>query len=116
VPAKPNVTSNPAPSAPNIKRRVTETISWDSLPTSLIKSGKVYFSFCGSQAWIYELNVSSVYIFGHMKCKPWFWTIHLFTKRCTSYLWSLEKKNLNHAAHSFLCVNRPLSGGRLLLL
>lgn len=40
VPAKPNVTSNPVPSVPNIKRRVTETISWDSLPTSLIKSGK----------------------------------------------------------------------------
>lgn len=40
VPAKLNVTSNPAPSVPNIKRRVTETISWDSLPTSLIKSGK----------------------------------------------------------------------------
>ncbi|CAM0871627.1 unnamed protein product [Alopecurus aequalis] len=40
VPAKPNVTSNPVPSVPNTKRRVTETISWDSLPTSLIKSGK----------------------------------------------------------------------------
>lgn len=40
VPAKPNITSNPVPSVPAIKRRVTETISWDSLPTCLIKSGK----------------------------------------------------------------------------
>ncbi|KAM0831654.1 hypothetical protein ACQ4PT_065369 [Festuca glaucescens] len=40
VPAKPNVTSNPVPSMPNINRRAAETISWDSLPTSLIKSGK----------------------------------------------------------------------------
>jgi hypothetical protein len=35
--------SGPVPSAATVKRRVTETISWDSLPTSLIKSGKVCF-------------------------------------------------------------------------
>uniref|UniRef100_A0ACD5TVA2 Uncharacterized protein n=3 Tax=Avena sativa TaxID=4498 RepID=A0ACD5TVA2_AVESA len=40
VPVKPNVISNPVPSVPNIKRRVTDTISWDYLPASLIKSGK----------------------------------------------------------------------------
>lgn len=38
--AKPNGTSNSAASVPTVKRRVTENISWDSLPTSLIKSGK----------------------------------------------------------------------------
>jgi hypothetical protein len=41
VPAKPNVTSSSLSSVPNVKRRVSqETVSWDSLPTSLIKSGK----------------------------------------------------------------------------
>ncbi|KAI4994867.1 hypothetical protein ZWY2020_034770 [Hordeum vulgare] len=40
VPAKANATSSPISSVPNIKRRVTETVSWDTLPTCLIKSGK----------------------------------------------------------------------------
>ncbi|KAJ1298512.1 hypothetical protein BS78_01G459400 [Paspalum vaginatum] len=39
-PAKQNGNSGPVPSVSSVKRRVTETISWDSLPTSLIKSGK----------------------------------------------------------------------------
>ncbi|XP_006649504.1 uncharacterized protein LOC102710767 [Oryza brachyantha] len=39
-PAKPNGTSSTVTSVLNVKRRVTETVSWDSLPTSLIKSGK----------------------------------------------------------------------------
>ncbi|CAL4921093.1 unnamed protein product [Urochloa decumbens] len=39
-PAKHNGNSSPVPSVSSVKRRVTETISWDSLPTSLIKSGK----------------------------------------------------------------------------
>ncbi|CAL4937895.1 unnamed protein product [Urochloa decumbens] len=38
--AKQNGNSGPVPSVSSVKRRVTETISWDSLPTSLIKSGK----------------------------------------------------------------------------
>ncbi|XP_062210106.1 uncharacterized protein LOC133911741 [Phragmites australis] len=40
LPAKQNGISSPVPSVSTVKRRVTETISWDSLPTSLIKSGK----------------------------------------------------------------------------
>ncbi|KAB8090503.1 hypothetical protein EE612_015690 [Oryza sativa] len=39
--AKPNGTSGTVTSTPTVKRRVTETVSWDSLPTSLIKSVKV---------------------------------------------------------------------------
>ncbi|RCV46251.1 hypothetical protein SETIT_9G517500v2 [Setaria italica] len=39
-PAKQNGNSGPVPSVSSVKRRVTEAISWDSLPTSLIKSGK----------------------------------------------------------------------------
>jgi hypothetical protein len=42
-PPKQNGNSGPVPSVSSVKRRVTETISWDSLPTSLIKSGKVCF-------------------------------------------------------------------------
>ena len=44
--AKQNGNSGPVPSVS--KRRVTETISWDSLPTSLIKSGKVCFVSFGN--------------------------------------------------------------------
>ncbi|KAF0891303.1 hypothetical protein E2562_009478 [Oryza meyeriana var. granulata] len=40
LPAKPNGTSSTVTSMPSVKRRVTDTVSWDSLPTSLIKSGK----------------------------------------------------------------------------
>jgi hypothetical protein len=43
-PAKQNGNSGPVPSVSTVKRRVTETISWESLPTSLIKSGKVCIS------------------------------------------------------------------------
>uniref|UniRef100_A0A0D9VQB4 DUF936 domain-containing protein n=1 Tax=Leersia perrieri TaxID=77586 RepID=A0A0D9VQB4_9ORYZ len=39
LPAKPNGISG-AFTMPSVKRRVTETVSWDSLPTNLIKSGK----------------------------------------------------------------------------
>lgn len=39
-PAKQNGNSGPVPSVSSVKRRVAETIAWDSLPTSLIKSGK----------------------------------------------------------------------------
>uniref|UniRef100_A0A0D9Z300 DUF936 domain-containing protein n=1 Tax=Oryza glumipatula TaxID=40148 RepID=A0A0D9Z300_9ORYZ len=39
--AKPNGTSSTVTSTPTVKRRVTETVSWDSLPTNLIKSVKV---------------------------------------------------------------------------
>ncbi|KAK3148199.1 hypothetical protein QOZ80_3BG0291980 [Eleusine coracana subsp. coracana] len=39
-PPKQNCTSSPVPPVSSIKRRVVETISWDSLPASLIKSGK----------------------------------------------------------------------------
>nr|CAB3496887.1 unnamed protein product [Digitaria exilis] len=38
--AKQNGSCAPTPPVSSVKRRVTETISWDSLPTSLIKSGK----------------------------------------------------------------------------
>ncbi|XP_062216604.1 uncharacterized protein LOC133916784 [Phragmites australis] len=40
LPAKQNGASSPVPSVSSVKRRVMETVSWDSLPTSLIKSGK----------------------------------------------------------------------------
>ncbi|KAL5217788.1 hypothetical protein ABZP36_018472 [Zizania latifolia] len=40
LPAKLNGTSRTVTSMSSVKRRVTETVSWDSLPTSLIKSGK----------------------------------------------------------------------------
>jgi len=46
--AKQNGNSGPIPSVSSVKRRVTETISWDSLPTSLIKSGKVCFVSFGN--------------------------------------------------------------------
>ncbi|KAK3150665.1 hypothetical protein QOZ80_3AG0236110 [Eleusine coracana subsp. coracana] len=39
-PPKQNGTSSPIPPVSSIKRRVVETISWESLPASLIKSGK----------------------------------------------------------------------------
>jgi hypothetical protein len=41
-PPKQNGTTSPIPSvSSSVKRRVLETVSWDSLPASLIKSGKV---------------------------------------------------------------------------
>jgi hypothetical protein len=45
---KQNGNSSPVPSISTVKRRVSETISWDSLPTSLIKSGKVRFMSSGN--------------------------------------------------------------------
>ncbi|KAL6660225.1 hypothetical protein ACP70R_002347 [Stipagrostis hirtigluma subsp. patula] len=39
-PAKQNGVSSPVPSVSSVRRRVTETVSWDSLPSSLVKSGK----------------------------------------------------------------------------
>ncbi|KAG8097110.1 hypothetical protein GUJ93_ZPchr0013g35540 [Zizania palustris] len=41
LPAKPNGASSTVTPVSSVKRRVTETVSWDSLPTSLIKSAKV---------------------------------------------------------------------------
>jgi hypothetical protein len=41
--AKQNGNSGPVSSVSTVKKRVSETISWDSLPTSLINSGKVCF-------------------------------------------------------------------------
>uniref|UniRef100_A0A0A9E8H7 DUF6857 domain-containing protein n=1 Tax=Arundo donax TaxID=35708 RepID=A0A0A9E8H7_ARUDO len=40
LPTKQNGISSPVSSVSSVKRRVAETVSWDSLPTSLIKSGK----------------------------------------------------------------------------
>ncbi|KAL6649336.1 hypothetical protein ACP70R_013560 [Stipagrostis hirtigluma subsp. patula] len=39
-PAKQNGVSSPVTSVSSVRRRVTETVSWDSLPSSLVKSGK----------------------------------------------------------------------------
>ena len=59
-PAKQNGNSGPVPSVATVKRRVTETISWDSLPTSLIKSGKVCFMLFGNFVPVSSMRFSRV--------------------------------------------------------
>lgn len=56
--AKQNGSCAPTPPVSSVKRRVTETISWDSLPTSLIKSGKVCFTAFGNFMPISKVRLS----------------------------------------------------------